>query len=302
MPPETPPRWRRRGLLQASSMLPNKDTASNVAVLLAVSPKDRADWFRSAIESIPRQTGNGRDVHIYLGVDGRLTGKLETAVSGVVSRCWRVIRAEMNQGLTKTMNSLIAVLEEEELVFRMDADDICSKDRFDRQVKYMHEHPDVDILGSAIEEIDEEGRPLSVRQYPESNDEVRSTLYKATATAHPTVCFRRQALDMLGGYDESLRVSQDIELWFRAAALGLSFANIQEPLLKYRVSREFYRRRSLAKAFGEFRSYWYGCSRLYGYSWRHAFPVARLVSRLMPTGVVRTIYRSKLRQSLLQKQ
>ena len=83
--------------------------------------------------------------------------------------------------------------------------------------------------------IDQESLPIGLRKYPKSNGEFKKKLHFTSPIAHPTVMFRREIYLKYGGYIEKFHRAEDLDLWLRWSNLGVSFANIQDPLLSYRV-------------------------------------------------------------------
>lgn len=266
------------------------------AVLLPLYNGDSADWLRECIESILSQTIGFNRIHIYLGIDGQIDKMLQDVVDDYSSRIHKIICNSENTGLAENLNRLILQLDDEQWVFRVDADDICDDRRFEVQIEYLESHPELGIVGTGLMEIDQNGAFLRNRTWVESPTLVRKRLYKMTAMAHPTVCFRRTILQLLGGYNGKLRLSQDLDLWFRAAQMGIQMGNIPQVLYKLRLADNLFRRRSRQKAWVEFCLYWNGCVKLYGYSWRHLFPILRLCSRLLPTTLVKHLYSGPWRQ------
>lgn len=85
-------------------------------------------------------------------------------------------------------------------------------------------------------------------------------------------------------------------MWFACMERGLKFDNLDEPYLEFTVTEAFWKRRSVEKAFIEFRSYVSGIWRLEGISWRYVFPLARLAIRLSPVWLSKLLYASRLRR------
>lgn len=271
----------------------------NVAVLLPVYHNDRADWFGQALNSIISQKGNNFNIRIYLGIDGQITKALEEVVIAYSNYLYKVLTNEVNCGLPVILNKLINALEDEVYVFRMDSDDICCSNRFSLQVQFMEENPSIGIVGTSIIEIDENNKKIGERYYYSDPSIVRKNLYRSTAMAHPTVCFRRDALSLLNKYREDLKISEDLEMWFRAASLNINMANLSSVLLEFRLTNSTIKRRGKEKAWAEFKLYWYGSIKLFGFSWRQLFPLLRLLARLMPVGLISHFYRSDLRAKIL---
>lgn len=274
---------------------------SGVAVLMAVCGKDNAQYFEHALRSIRAQTFPQDRIQLYLGIDGALTPELEAVVSQHISRIRLCIRNESNEGLASILNRLIDSLEGEDFVFRMDADDISEPQRFAKQIRFMLENPNVDVLGTDVLEIDSNEEAIGRRHYPVSHTRIRTYITKASPVAHPTVCFRGDFFLRFGRYSAQYRTSQDIDLWFNALRHGAVIANLPEPHLRLRVVDDFYSRRSLNKAWSEFRIYLKGIWSLHGLTWRYVYPFARLFFRILPVSLIRLVYRGPLRRRLLNE-
>jgi glycosyltransferase involved in cell wall biosynthesis len=270
-----------------------------IGVLICLYNGDRPEWFREAIESLLGQTYPRNRTRIYLGIDGPLSEGLEEAVRTFGDKFWKVVRSPENIHLPGMLNKLIGCLGEEAYVFRMDSDDICEPERFARQVAKMEEEPGIDVLGTAILEFDRYIGWSRIRTYPLTHDELLQRMHLGLPVAHPSVCLKRSALDRIGRYDESAIFNQDVELWFRAMEMGLRFANLPDPLLRFRCNRYTLKRRSWAKSKQELRLYLEGCIRLFGYNARLLFPLLRFGSRLLPGPIVAMLYHSGIRHRLL---
>ena len=266
---------------------------------MAVYGNDHPGYFDLALRSVLRQAEDGIAVHVYLGVDGPLPPALQATVDEHRASLHRVSASADRCGLARTLNRLIELLEDEPFVFRMDSDDLSEPHRFRRQLDYLHVHPEVDILGGAMVEFLENGSELPPRRYPRSQD-VRRAISRGSPLSHPTVCFRRQALDRLGAYPTE-GTNEDIAMWFKALAMGMTLDNIDDVLLKFRLTSNTFGRRSLKKARSELRVYLRGLRTLEGgASIAMAFPIARFLFRLAPRRVVGLVYRlSGLRSRLI---
>jgi glycosyltransferase involved in cell wall biosynthesis len=124
------------------------------------------------------------------------------------------------------------------LVAVLDADDIAHPTRLERQVSFLDAHPDVHVLGSGAELVDEAGTPLPATRPPEQHSELAARRFRQVPVLHPSVMMRREVLGRLGGYDTRLKRAQDHDLWLRAFRAGLRFHNLPEPLIRYRVRRK----------------------------------------------------------------
>jgi len=203
-------------------------------------------------------------------------------------------------GLPVVLNKLIDSLEDEEFVFRMDADDINHLDRSVAQLAYMHANPEIGVCGTACIQIDEKGNEVNERRYPTRPDGMATFICKAIPMLHPTFCFRRSALDELR-YDEKLFYQQDLALLFDALSKGIALGNLDRPLLFWRTGPTFHNRRTAGRAFAECRLYFAGIAKLHGVTWRYVYPLVRLALRLLPTGLFAKLDRLNLRRTLLEE-
>jgi len=279
----------------------NKQTdcaiAEPVAVLISVYGGDRLAWFAAAIESILKQDYPG-EIRIYLGVDGPLSEDIEAWIALHSASFYRVVRNPCNIGLSKMLNRLLAVLADEDYLFRMDADDLCAPYRFSRQVEFLRAHPEVDVVGGAIWEFSDHASVSWLRRYPVAHATICRHLVKANPMAHVTVCFRRRFFSRISAYPERYRYNQDLALWVEGLRRGVTLANLDIPLVSVRTSEDFFRRRGYARAVSELHYYAMAIYDLYGFNWRIIFPLARFFVRILPSSFAQKIYHSRARSWL----
>lgn len=243
---------------------------------------------------------------IVLVEDGPIPAELEEIVESykfTVSEgdgTFSIVKLQENVGLTKALNAGLKQVKRD-LIARMDSDDISEPHRFERQVKYLEEHPEVDIISGSLQEFDAENECLNVRHYPLTHEEAVKYIVKASPFAHPAVMMRRRIFDEGLKYDERYRMSQDIKLWFDALQAGCRFGNIPEVVLYFRREGDVYRRRSRAKAWNEFQIYMHGIYQMKGlFTTAYRFPIARYLFRNLPPVVVKWIYGSSVRNRVLK--
>ena len=125
-----------------------------IAVLLPVYNKDNPDYFVKSLQSVLNQTYV--DIKVLVGVDGPIDGELSMMLAGLTDERIKVIYFKENRGLACVLNDLIAEARQLgcQWLARMDADDICVPTRFQTQYDFLQQHPEVDVVGGAIEEID----------------------------------------------------------------------------------------------------------------------------------------------------
>jgi glycosyltransferase involved in cell wall biosynthesis len=270
-----------------------------VAVLMCVYRGDDPYRFGAAVQSLLAQTYPLSRVQIFLGIDGPLPKELEDVVEEYRRHFYKIHRNPSNSGLSATLNSLIGHLSRERYVFRMDADDRSHPERFATQVRFMEHHPEIDVLGTALTEVNGRGEEIARRVYPRYYRQVRRYITKASPVAHATVCFRGSFFERFGNYPTRYRTSQDVALWFRALAAGAVIVSIPDVVYEVTTSDDLFARRSASKALDEFGIYINGIWRLHGFTWRYVFPVGRLLFRLTPLFFIRAMYSSVLRRRML---
>lgn len=266
-----------------------------VATLISIYRGDRVDRVERALQSILQQQDLGPcRVIVHVGLDGPVDPDVRALVDGYAARgAIRLTVFEKNRGVAPVVNDLLKNLDDEPFVFRLDADDEAFPDRFFKQISYFLDHPEVDVLGTAMLESRFDGQKQVVR-FSEGHDAIVQGLYWRVAVANPTVAFRRRVLDETGGYPVQ-NLSEDLAMWFLCAVRGYRFANIPEPLVQFNVDQNFLQRRGLKRAWREYIVWTKGVLELYGFGWRLLGPVARLLFRLVPRWILERAYRSSLR-------
>jgi glycosyltransferase involved in cell wall biosynthesis len=205
---------------------------ANAPVISVIMPVYNAErYLTEALDSILAQTFG--DFELILIDDGSTDGSAEILNQyATVQDRIRLFRRP-NTGLTKALNECLR-LARGEFVARMDSDDICTPDRFEKQVTYMRAHPDVVLLGGAYDLVDGGGRFLRRVTQPQDDAALQqSCLDGRTPICHPLALMRREAVLKVGGYDESFLVAQDLDLWLRLGEVG-KLANLPDVLLQYR--------------------------------------------------------------------
>lgn len=267
----------------------------SLSVLMSVYHKEKPEYLQQALESIwDNQTLKPDE--IVLVEDGPLTYELYSVLSKWNNKLKR-IPLKKNVGLTKALNIGINHCNGE-FIARMDSDDISLPTRFEKQVKFLNTNNNISIIGSAIQEFNNTSQLLNIRKYPNNTKQALKYIVKASPFAHPTVIFRKKVFEDGFLYSEKFNTSQDIDFWFRLLKKGYKVANISDVLLYFRVSDNFYERRSKAKAINEFKIYCNGIFSLYGFTWKLIYPVLRLIFRFAPKYLVKHIYSGKIRKQL----
>ena len=204
-----------------------------VSVALPVHNCER--YVAEAIESILAQTFT--DFEFLIVDDGSTDGTLPI-LNRFAARDSRIrVISRPNTGIVGALNEMLG-LARADLVARMDADDVALPVRFERQVRYLDEHPECVMVGSRVTIIDPDGDALTEMGDALSHEQIVTDLlnYKGQMVYHPAVIYRRKAVLDLGGYRPECREAEDLDLFLRLAEVG-QIVNLPEPLLKYREHR-----------------------------------------------------------------
>lgn len=263
----------------------------SVAVLISVYANDSPVMFDAALRSvIGQRVPPGFRIRIYLGVDGPIPSPLARVIEVHREHIHALYRGDHNVGLAPVLNRLISMTTDEVYLFRMDADDRSLPDRFLKQINYLEEHKDIDILGTAIVENDLDTGARRIVRFASGPDKARRDIAKRTPLAHPTACFRAGVFAQVGGYPAVL-YSEDVALWFECLKKGLRFNNLDEPLYEFTITSSFWKRRGFKKAWREYLTWSRGVWELEGLSWNQLYPMARLGMRIGPQRFQKLLYR-----------
>jgi len=218
-----------------------------ISVLLPVYKNDRIDFFKKSVESVLRQ--KNVSIHVFIGIDGPIGEELKgTLVSISEDERVELVWFETNRGLACVLNDLVTLSKNGgyDYYARMDADDISLPDRFEKQERFLKEHPEVDVVGGAIEEIDREDQLRGKHvEYPLIHEDCRKFFRYRDPLAHPAVMFRARYFEKVAtGYRNEYRKNQDTMLWFDGFMNGCVFANVKDTVLHFRVNDDFYNRRN----------------------------------------------------------
>lgn len=215
---------------------------NSFSVLLSLYYKENPSFLRESLNSIFSQSILPNEV--VLVEDGPLTDEQHTVVKefeGKYSNL-KVIPLPLNVGLGKALNEGLKHCSYD-IVARMDTDDIAKPDRFEKQIKFMEQHPDIDVCSAWVSEFhDNIDNIISLRRIPETHEEIFNYGKRRNPVNHPVVVFRKHAVESAGGY-KPFYLFEDYYLWVRMLVGGFKFYNIQEPLLYFRTSKDMYGRR-----------------------------------------------------------
>lgn len=217
---------------------------NRIAVLLPVYNKDKPEYLLQSIKSVVHQSIDKTD--LILLVDGPVNKYLEEVVFRNKNTISKIIKFDKNYGMTYVLNRGLEYCLKVGylLIGRMDADDISLPNRFELQMEYLFNNSQVDVVGGAIEEIDESGKSRNkIIMYPLTHSECFRFFAKRDPLAHPAALFRKRFFEKAGMYNEKFRKNQDTQLWYQGFKSNCVFANIPEVVLKFRITDDFFSKR-----------------------------------------------------------
>ncbi|HBI63489.1 MAG TPA: glycosyl transferase [Lachnospiraceae bacterium] len=213
------------------------------SVLMTVYGKDNPEYFRKALLSMVKQTKTPDE--IVLVKDGPITEELQSVIDKVDKKYPNFIvqvQLPTNLGLGLALNEGIKICKNE-LLARMDADDISLPGRCEKQVAAFEENPALDIVGCpVIEFIGEPDCRVGKRKVPLDNEAIYQYCKKRDPFNHPTVMYRKSKVVSVGCYG-NLRKNQDTDLWIRMLSKGAVCANLPEYLFLFRFDENTYKKR-----------------------------------------------------------
>lgn len=209
------------------------------SVLMSLYVKEQAAYLIECLESLVAQTVLADEIVIVF--DGKITPELEQVVQNFAEKLPLVIvRLAENQGLGKALNAGLKHCKNE-WVFRMDTDDICTPDRFEKQLNFIQQNPGIVIFGGQIAEFGQNIQEIvSYRKVPISHQEIVSFTAKRCPFNHMTVAYRKSEVLGCGGYQN---VQEDYYLWIKLIGAGKLTANLADILVYARVGNGMVGRR-----------------------------------------------------------
>lgn len=222
----------------------------NFSVCTSVYKNDKPGFVRVALDSMLVHQSVKPD-EVVLVQDGPVPEELSLLLSEYedkYSDVMHIIRLEKNGGLGNALR-LGMEIARYDIIARMDSDDICLPDRFEKQLAYMEAHPDCDIVGGQITEfIDTSSNIVGKREVPCSNKEIYYYMRSRCALNHPTVMFKKEAVLKAGNYQDWFW-NEDYYMWIRMMENGCVFANLPDVLVNMRSGLDQYGRRGGKKYF-----------------------------------------------------
>lgn len=215
----------------------------NYSVLMSVYYKEHPDYLRQSMQSIYDQTVPTDD--FVLVCDGPLTPELDAVIADMQQQFGprlNVCRLLKNGGLGKALNFGIKQCKND-LIARMDSDDVSRPDRCKRQLSVFRDHPEYSLVSGIVEEFSDTITNVSVRRIvPEYQNDIIAFAKKRNPFNHPCIMYKKSDVEAAGGYQD-FYLLEDYYLWVRMIQQGFIGYNLQEPLLWMRAGSDMYKRR-----------------------------------------------------------
>ncbi len=204
-----------------------------VSVIMATY-NEPVSYITAAIESICHQTYPYLELLVIDDSTKEETIKAINELAAKDSRI-KVIRQKKRMGFVRALNIGLTQAKGS-FIARIDGDDIACEDRIAKQVDYFRLHPKVDILGGAMNIIDEKGTVTAIRKYPQKGFRLHLWTIFRNPLGHPSVMMKSDIPRNGFLYDESMgHGCEDLEMWFLLRNYGFCIHNMQDILINYRI-------------------------------------------------------------------
>ena len=230
------------------------------SVLMSLYIKEKPEYFDQSINSVLANTIQPDEIVIVL--DGPITEEMRIVLNKHVKKnpsLYRIVALEKNHGLGLALREGVVCCKNE-LIARMDTDDICRSDRFELQIKEFEKDSNLDICGSHIAEFDESpDKIIAKRVVPLDNKSIKRYQKKRDAFNHMTVMFKKSSVIKAGNY-QSCYLMEDSLLWACMFCNGCVGKNINDYLVFARIGKDMYERRG---GLSYFKKYKLGRKKIY---------------------------------------
>lgn len=214
------------------------------SVLMSLYFKENPVFLDECFKSI-WSSQSLKPTEIILVLDGPIDDDLMKIVNKwelILSTILKIIPIQKNVGLGKALNEGLKYCTNE-WVFRMDTDDICMPDRFEKQIQFIKDNPEISLFSGQILEFNETLHDAHIlKTVPIKNDEIIKTAQKRCPFNHMAVAYKKTVVQSVGSYQHH-PFMEDYNLWLRIIGAGYKVANHPDVLLYARVGNGMHARR-----------------------------------------------------------
>ena len=266
------------------------------SVLMSLYYKESPSYYHACLESLFNQTLPASEVVIVY--DGALSDELMCVTEQWIGRLpIKIVELSENVGLGEALNRGLKLCTNE-LVFRMDTDDVCIPRRFERQYAFMESNPDIALSSSWIAEFDTDPEaPHAVRKVPCLHDDIVKYAKRRNPFNHMAVCFKKSCVESAGGYQKN-HLYEDYALWVRMILSGFKVGNLDEILVLARVGNGMeFRRGGMDYVISEINVQWlFHTSGFITGTELFINLLSRMPVRILPKKIRKYFYRTFLRR------
>lgn len=212
-----------------------------ISVLMSVYKNDNPEWFKMAIDSVCNQTLIPDEVLII--IDGPVSDEIKQVIKDKEEEFTfiRHYQIEQNVGTGRALEIGLPMCKNE-LIARMDSDDISKPDRFEKQVKFLIEN-NLDVVGSDISEFcNSPDEVVSIREVPKKEEDIKKYIKSRTPFNHVSVLMKKSKVLESGNY-QHMHYCEDYYLWCRMLLVGAKMGNMDEILVNVRMNEATFKRR-----------------------------------------------------------
>ena len=266
------------------------------SVLMSLYIKEKPEHLKECLDSILSQTVKPNEIVIVL--DGPITNELREMLDSYVNQepsLYNIVPLEYNQGLGLALREGILHCKNE-LVARMDTDDICRKDRFELQLREFEQDPNLDVCGSHILEFEGSiDNIVAKRNVPLDNEAIRKYQRRRDGFNHMTVMYKKSSVLKAGNYQSCL-LMEDTLLWANMFMSGAVGKNIDDYLVYARVGKDLFERRggwSYYKKYKQGRKQVFKTGFISWWDYRHTLNIQFIVA-IMPNKLRGFVFKKML--------
>lgn len=215
--------------------------AGGSTVLMAVYKNDNVSLLERAVDSVYANTLQPDD--FILVVDGPVPQAMLVAIETLQSKYpFRLLKISENLGLAKALNAGLKLVRTE-WVLRADADDYNMPERFSLQADAIAaSNYSIDLIGGAIQEVDNSGNKLAIRKTVEIHDQILRYAAYRNPFNHMTIAYKTEFVRRCGGYPD-IYLKEDYALWANMISSGARAMNLPDILVLATTGQEMYKRR-----------------------------------------------------------
>lgn len=140
-----------------------------------------------------------------------------------------------HKGIVESLNFGLSAAKGK-FIARMDADDICSKRRLEKQFLFLSENKDTRLVGTNYTFINESDKILAYKRLPENHEEIEFMMPVLTSVVHASILTYKDVYEKAGCYKSDCEFIEDYCLFLELLKNGVKFHNIQEYLYGFRMS------------------------------------------------------------------